>query len=189
MNTTQHWNAVYTRANCEKKVSRLLEKKGIVHYCPENQVVVNYLNKKRVISSVLFPSVIFVQAPDDRQLASMVRLPNVINLVYWRRQPAVFPAREIDLLRNFLETHETVQAVKTNLHLPNAVPVQESANHHYFSKDQVYTIQLPSIGYCLSAKTESVTSVKLVGKNASWYRTTEGLAFILGIKNNSSKFQ
>ena len=182
MDTTVFWNAVYTRANCEHKVSRLLKKKGIVHFCPENQVLINDFNQNKIIATPLFPSVIFVQAPDEMILPSLVQLDNVINLVYWQQQPVVIPAAEIDLLRSFLETHETVQLAKTDLAATDKVGVKEPAGVHYISTHKMYTIHLPSIGYSLSAKAEPVTSIKLVRKNAPRYKAAESLAFILGFK-------
>ena len=184
MNTLYPWNAVYTHANCEKKVSRLLEKKKIVHYFPQNRVAAE--QDQKFVATALFPSIIFIQVQDNQQLASLASLSNVTNLVYWQQNPAVFPAAEINLLRNFLETHETVQAVKTPLQVAQS-GVRPLVNHHTFSADNIHTINLPSIGYSLSAKAEPVTNIKLVRKTATVYNAADSLAFILGFKTNNSK--
>ena len=185
MNTTQSWNAIYTRSNFEKKVSKLLSKKGIAHYYPENHLLINASNQKKSVTVSLFPSLIFVQVPENKPLSWLSQLSNVTNLVYWQQQPAVFPAVEIDLLRNFMEAHETVEATKTSLQSHNGNNVLHASDVHTFSADKTHTISLPSIGYTLSAKAETITNIKLVRKNNTRYRATDSLAFILGFKTSS----
>lgn len=186
MNTIYPWNAIYTHNNCEKKVSKLLDRKKIVHYFPQNKVMAE--SDHKLVATALFPSIIFIQVTDSSQLSSLAQLSNVTNLVYWQQNPAVFPAAEINLLRNFMETHETVQAVKTALQLAQP-EARQFINPHTFSADNVHTINLPSIGYSLSAKAEPVTSIKLVRKSATGYSAAGSLAFILGFKTNNSKFE
>jgi len=181
MNTTQSWHAVFTRPNCEGKVSRQLEKKGIVHYCPQNLVPLESGSQKKSGTIALFPSLVFIQVPDKVSMASLLKLPDVINLVYWQQNPAVFPASEIDLLRHFMEAHETVQLTKKSLHTAVLENVQQTG-HYTFSADNTHTVTLPSIGYSLSAKAVPVTNIKLLRKNTASYRTTNSLAFILGLK-------
>jgi transcription antitermination factor NusG len=187
MNESLHWYALYTRTNCEKKVSGVLEKKGIVHYCPLNKVMVKDGSQKKLMIAPLFPSIIFAQVPANESVTALTRLPNVINLLYRHRQPAVFPAMEIESLRNFLDTHETVTTNKTGIGVPIATKPQDATAFNYSMTDKVYTLELPSIGYILSAIVKPINNIKLVGKNSIRYRTTEKLAFILGLKN-SNKF-
>ena len=189
MNTNYPWNAIYTRANYEQKVSKLLEKRGIEYYYAQNKAFIKNAEQGKTITAPLFPSIIFVQVDSERQLEVLTALPNVTNKVYWQQQPAVFPAAEINLLRNFLETHETVQLVKTGLYKTNNSSPQELHKPHHFSADNIHTITLPSIGYSLSAKAEPVTNIKLLRKSTNSYSAADGLAFILGFKTNNSKFE
>lgn len=188
MNTFTHWNAVYTRANYEKKVSRLLEKKGIVHYWPQNQVLLDSTEPKKFMAAALFPSIIFVQPTEQTPLSYITQLSHINNPVYWQNQPAVFPAAEIESLRNFMEAHETVQVIKTGLCVNGDLP-QQTANQQYSATDQIHIIHLPSLGYSLSAKMELVTTVRLVRKNTPAYRITDSLAFFLGFKSAGNKLQ
>jgi transcription termination/antitermination protein NusG len=184
MTSTLHWNAIYTRANCELKVCRILEKKGIGYYYPQNKLLVNSVHQKRNLMTALFPSIVFVEANENLPLLSLVKLSNVRNLVYWKYRPAVFPAEEINLLRNFMEAHECVDAIKTDLGAKELL-VKEPINQACNSTDKTYTLHLPSIGYLLSAKTEPVTKIRLVRKNTSGHRVADSLAFILGFKITS----
>ena len=190
MDLTVHWNAIYTRPSHEKKVCGTLEKKGIVHYYSENVMVVDNFGQKKIINSALFPSMIFVRLAEQQLLSSLLSIPGVQNITYWKNQPAVFPTAEIDLLHNFLEAHKTVEVTKTGLNSNEEVYLQDAhAYQDYNSPDKIYTIYLPSIGYSLSAKAEPVTSIKLVRKTPSRYTATDGLAYILGFKSTSDKFE
>lgn len=189
MNSYQPWNALFTRPNTEKKVTRLLEKKGIVHYCPQNKVTVDGYMEEKTVATPLFPSLIFIQATDTRPLSALRQLPNVVNIAYWQQQPAAFPAGEIDSLRRFMEAHETVQVAKQAVRRTASATRQEPAVTPYFSTDKMYSLHLPTIGYSLSAKTNLVTNVKLVKRDAPANRAADGLALILGFTINSSKFE
>ncbi len=187
MNTNHNWNAVFTRPNCEKKVCKLLEKKGIVHYWPQNRVIADDGSQKKSTTTSLFPSLIFVQVYNDAALVSLSKISDIINVVYWQQNVAIFPYAEIDSLQRFLEAHESVQLTKLSLHA-TANDAQQYINP-IFSGDNTYSISLPSVGYCVSAKAEPVTNIKLLRKKTPQYRTTNNLAFILGLKVSGSKFE
>jgi Transcription termination factor nusG len=189
MNSTVHWNAIHTRANSEKKVSTLLEKKRIVHYCPQNKILINSVGQNRAITTALFPSLIFVQVKDSQSLTSLMQLPNILNPVFWKQEPAVFLAAQIDLLQNFLAAHETVEVTKIDLHIDSNNYLKESSNLPSNLSTRVYTLELPSIGYFLSAKTKLTTNFKLVTKKGGGKRTTDSLSSILGLRIISSKFK
>jgi len=115
-------------------------------------------------------------------LLSLKQLPNIANVLYWQQNPAAFPATEINLLRNFMETNPTVEITKINIAIKDTAVIQQ-VSQRSGSNDKVHTIYLPSIGYCLSAKVEPVTNIKLIRKSNPVYRTTDDLSFILGFKN------
>ncbi|MFT3932618.1 MAG: transcription termination/antitermination NusG family protein [Chitinophagaceae bacterium] len=187
MNTTQSWNAIYTRRNCEEKVCKMLERKGIVHYFAKNQDVAA-ASQRKLSFKPLFDSIIFVQVPAGISILSFKELPNVTNILYWQQAPAVFPAAEISLLRDFLEANLTVEATKVSLSAQSISNIHLQ-NLHSFSEDNIHTIHLPSIGYCLSAKAEPVTNIKLVRKDVPSLKTTNSLAFIPGFKRSTVKFE
>ena len=182
MNITLSWNAVQTRTNCEKKVISHLEKRGITYYFPQNHPATNNLKQQKPVAGPLFPSIIFIQIPADFPLLSLTQIPYVTNLLYWKQSPAVFPSIEINQLRNFLDMHKTVRVIKTGLN--KVAHTEELRRIQYNAADTVYTMDLPSMGYLLVARTETVTSIRLVRKNTPHYRVTDSLASILGFKTN-----
>jgi Transcription termination factor nusG len=190
MDVALHWNAIYTRPNHEKKVCGLLDKKGIYYCYFENVIAIDNFGQKKTISSALFPSLIFVLLREPQLLSSLLSLPGVQNITYWKSQPAVFPVVEIDLLRNFLEAHKTVEVTKTGLSKSEGIYLQDAhAYQDYSSLDKIYTLHLPSIGYSISAKAEPITNIKLVRKTPPRYRPTVSLAYMLGFKSTSDKFE
>lgn len=152
MKTTLPWNAIYVRRNCEKKVCKLLEKKKIFCYFPECIVSTEINNNSRIVYTALFPSTIFVQGSPDK-IHSITQLPDVINLVYYRRFPASIPALEIDALQNFLNRHETVQLKKKSVNIAERDSKQEDFANQYFTNNH-HGLNLPSLGYTLLAETK-----------------------------------
>jgi len=179
--TSLQWHAVQTRPNCETKAISLLKKKGINYYCPRNQAAVAP-DSKRVVETPLFPSIIFIQVPANYPLATFTSAKDGINLLYWKQAPAIFPDKEIGLLSSFIESHETVEVVKTK---PQPI---HTGNEHaqqitYCAEEKAYTLHLPSMGYQLVAKTATVTSVRVVRKTTPANKIKSSLGFILGTKN------
>ena len=180
MSANLQWHAIHTRPNCETKAISLLKKKGINYYCPRNKAVT--ADSKKIIETPLFPSIIFIQVPANYPLATFTSAQDGINLLYWKQAPAVFPDREIGVLSSFIESHETVEVIKTK---PQPV---HTGNEHaqqvtYSAEDKTFTLHLPSMGYQLVAKTATVTSVRVVRKDTPANKIKSSLGFILGTKN------
>ena len=179
MTNTFHWNALYTRGKEERKVCRQLEKRGIVHYCPEHLDQVMDQGVEKTISKPIFTSLVFVRA-GFTDGAALLKLPGVINFKYWQDAPVQIADAEIEALRDFMERHPEVKAAKTSL-----VPIDQEAGTvtpKFNVAENIYSLQLATIGYCLTAPAEPVT-VKLIRKNPPRYRAAGGLAHLLGFKN------
>lgn len=43
----KHWYVVYTKSNCEKKVSNILSKYNIDNYCPLNKIMRQWADEKK----------------------------------------------------------------------------------------------------------------------------------------------
>lgn len=190
LNTNLHWNAVCTRPNYEKKVCTLLRKKGINCYCPLGQTITGTSYYKKQVTAPLFPSLVFIQLPAGVSFSVLKQVPSIINVLYYRSSPAVFPAAEIDTLRHFLEAQEIVTVTKMPVGVSHhSIRMQETPITRYSKTENYYTLDLPSIGYSLTAKANPIMNIKLVGKTAGLQRTTEKLAFMFGFRSNSRKFQ
>lgn len=152
------WYAVYTRPGWEKKVSVMLTKKGIENYCPLNRVVRQWSSFKRIAYEPLFSSYVFIRFT-EAQLAEVMNIPDIINLVYWRDKPAVIGNKEIEVMRDFLDEYKSVYLEKSKVSSNASIKVISSPLKHYFegllaAKDHLIKIVLPSLGYIMVAEVQ-----------------------------------
>jgi transcription antitermination factor NusG len=109
MNIEKKWYAVYTKPRWEKKVSALLNKKGLEFYCPVTKIRKRWSDRYKTVEEPLFKSYVFVRLNEDEK--SRVRLTDgVVNFVYWLGKPAQIKEEEIDVIRKFLNEYTEVQA-------------------------------------------------------------------------------
>ena len=84
---TKKWYVIYTKPRWEKKVTELLSRKKIEHFCPLNKVQRQWNDRKKVVDEPLFTSCVFVHIDETEQMA--VRLTDgVVNFLYWLGRPA-----------------------------------------------------------------------------------------------------
>ena len=111
------WYAVYTKPRWEKKVYELCRQKNITSYCPLQNVVRQWSDRKKKVSLPVFTSYIFVHI-NDLQKTQVRMINGIVNFVYWLGKPAVIRNEEIERLKAFLETHQEVAVEPIQL-LPN----------------------------------------------------------------------
>jgi transcription antitermination factor NusG len=106
---SRKWLAVYTKPRWEKKVHQQLLLRGFESYCPLNKVRKKWTDRIKTVEEPLFRSYLFVRISEEEQTA--VRMVNgVVNFLYWQGKPAVVRDKEIELIRRFLNEHESVLA-------------------------------------------------------------------------------
>ena len=159
------WYAVYTRPRCEKKVSDLLARKGIEHYCPLNRVVKQWSDRKKTVHEPLFTSYVFIRIKEEEQLA-VKQTHGVINLVHWLGKPAVIREEEIDAIKRFLNDHDNVQLERTDVNVNDRVriltgPFIDQQGKVLEITNKLVKVQLPSLGFVLVAQVAR-ESVKVV---------------------------
>ena len=149
------WYAVYTRPRWEKKVHNLLTQKGIESYCPLNKVHRKWSDRVKLVEEPLFKSYVFVRIDEDGR--TPVRMTDgVVNFVYWDGKPAVIRDKEIQSIRQFLNDHHDVEAVKVELK-PNekvsitAGPLMNQEGKIIELKNKVAKVLIESLGYLLIA--------------------------------------
>jgi len=158
MKSPKNWYAVYTKPRWEKKVSQLLDKKGLEQYCPLNKVRRKWSDRYKVIEEPLFKSYVFVHIAEDEK--ERIRLTDgVVNFVYWNGQPAIIKAGEIEIIRKFLKEYENVEAapvafsagqkvrIKTGLMMDTEGLVIKVVNNRAY-------VLLETLGYELTAQFE-----------------------------------
>lgn len=162
----KHWYVVYTKSNCEKKVSGLLSKHHIDNYCPLNKTMRQWADRKKMILMPLFASYVFVHITQDALHMVRQSSSDIINFVYWLGKPAIVRHEEIDLIKQFLDKHMEVKLEKKPLHINDKVKVltgpfiDMEGNIKSIEHNKVKLI-LPSLGYIMIAET-AIQNVQVI---------------------------
>ena len=166
------WYVVYTRPRWEKKVSDLLSRKKIEHYCPLNRVHKQWSDRKKLVAEPLFTAYVFVCIDETEQLP--VRLTDgVINFVYWLGRPAEVRHDEIQAIKDFLSSYRDVTLEKTSVNLNDTVrviggPLVMQKGQVVSVKNKTVKVILPSLGYMMQAEIET-TNVEIIRDKTNTY--------------------
>lgn len=159
------WYAVYTRPRWEKRVVELLQKKRIEHYCPYTKVVNAWhgYDRKKAVFQPVFSSYVFVKTTEDA-LDFLKTLDGVINIVYWRDKPAVIRDIEIEMIKRFLNEHESINLEKSVVNTNEIVKIinttLDSENDEPEPLKKVKLV-LPSLGFIMEAIEEKEMDIIL----------------------------
>jgi|SRR5208337_84445 len=93
-----HWYAVYTRAQHEKRVARVLKERGIENFLPQFRTVRKWKDRRVTLDMPLFPGYAFVQIALTAKL-QILQVPGVVRLVSFCGQPYPIPAADLERLR------------------------------------------------------------------------------------------
>jgi transcription antitermination factor NusG len=151
-----HWYAVYTKPRWEKKVAKLLEERGIEHYCPLNKVIKQWSDRKKVVLEPIFKSYVFIRVEDTKKW-DLKKINGILNFVYWLGKPAVVKDEEIDTIRKFLNEFSSVEVVESGKLAVNAkVRIRQGVMMNYHGillevSGNRAKVKIDSMGISLSA--------------------------------------
>jgi transcription antitermination factor NusG len=151
----EKWYAVYTKPRWEKKVAKALTTQGITNYCPLNQVVRQWSDRKKIVHEPLFTSYVFVYV-QEKQFPLLKKLDGILHLVCWLGKPAVIREEEIEVIRQFLQEHGQVRLEKTTVRLNDTIKITHGTFVNQqgaivgFQNNNI-KVALPSLGYLMYA--------------------------------------
>lgn len=157
------WYVIFTKPNCEKKVTTLLIRKGIENYCPLNRIINKTWNKKRILSEPLFPSFVFVYISDG-EIPIVKQIGSVVNFIYWLGTPAVLKEAEIEHIQHFTNQSFNIKIEKTNVNpneivrIINETSIDINNNSILISEKLNFKLLLPSLGYVIISEMEKSTN-------------------------------
>ncbi|CAN5120923.1 hypothetical protein BH09BAC2_BH09BAC2_18170 [soil metagenome] len=155
------WNILYTKPQCEKKVSEILSDKNILNFMPAKKTAAPWWSMKKTTEVPLFSSLIFFKAVPEK-LQEIKKISGVVNIMYWLGSPAVVTDEEINMLKGFLSSHTNVTVEKTEI--PFATYDQNSSDSlvHKLQVPVSYTqfqkIEIPTLGYRLISQDETANN-------------------------------
>lgn len=155
----KHWYVLYTKSNCEKKVSDLLFKKGIEAYCPLNKVYRQWSDRRKQLSVPLFPSYVFVNVTENELSLLRNMTSKIVNVLYWLGRPAIIKNDEILEIKNFLHQHTSIKLEKRCVDINDQVVVIRGPFYNQkgivkLIKNNTVVLSLPSLGYNMIAELE-----------------------------------
>jgi len=98
----QHWYAVYTCANHEKRIVAQFDERSIENFLPLYETVRRWKDRRMRIALPLFPGYIFVRHSLRKRL-DILQVPGVVRLVGFNNIAAPLPIEDIETLRNGLK--------------------------------------------------------------------------------------
>ncbi|HSN08166.1 MAG TPA: transcription termination/antitermination NusG family protein [Hanamia sp.] len=151
----KNWYIIYTKPKSEKKVSLLLSKKKIENFLPLNLKEITSLRKKKACQEPLFKSYVFAYT-DEGELEKIREINGVLNVLYWKGQPAVIKREEIQLMKDFLADYHEVKVERTMVNAKNFARVTDGSKYSISGnvlsiKNTMVRVNLPSLGYSLFA--------------------------------------
>ncbi|MDB5248659.1 MAG: transcriptional activator RfaH [Segetibacter sp.] len=112
MENGKKWFAAYTKPRWEKKVSRVLEQKGVECWCPLRKIEKQWSDRKKIIEEPLFTSYVFVRV-NDSERTQVLMTDGILNFVYYVGKPAIIRDEEIDIIKKYLSEKEASISVQS----------------------------------------------------------------------------
>ncbi len=104
------WYALYTKPRNEKKLSLRLQEKGIEVYCPLQESIRQWSDRKKKISEPVFVSYVFVHMQNyAKERIAVLETPGAVNFLHWLSKPAIVKDDEIEAIKDFLSNYKNVK--------------------------------------------------------------------------------
>lgn len=129
MDNSKRWFAAYTKPRWEKKVSRVLERKGVECWCPLKKTEKQWSDRKKVIEEPLFTSYVFVRI-NETEKSVVLMTDGILNFVYYIGKPAIIRDEEIDIIKKFLSEKQASVSVQSLASLDENTRIK--VNHGIF---------------------------------------------------------
>ncbi len=108
------WFVIYTKPKSERKVAERLEKIGLEAFCPLQDEVRQWSDRKVKRKTPLFKSYVFVKIePKKRSL--VFEVPGVVKYLYWLGKPAIVKDHEIETIKNWMQREDLGGIAISNL--------------------------------------------------------------------------
>lgn len=167
----KNWYLVYTKPKCEKKVAASLTKRKIENFCPQNRIQIKQIRKSKLVDQPLFNSYVFVNIEVEK-ISYIRNIENVLNLVYWKGEPAIIKEEEISIIKEFITDHNDIRIEKTHVDEKDTPRIVDRPGFMIDGnlltiKNKSIKVNLPSLGYTLIADVSKEEEV-VVGRQSTF---------------------
>jgi transcription antitermination factor NusG len=156
----KNWYLIYTKPKCEKKVAYLLTKRKIENFCPLNSKKLGNARKSKTIYKPLFDSYVFVFIEEDA-IPLLKQIEGVVNLVYWKGEPAVIKEEEVTTIKDFTSVYIDIKLEKNainhhgDLRTVDKQPSYRRDGNLLKIENRSSKVYLPSMGFTMIADIEA----------------------------------
>jgi transcription antitermination factor NusG len=159
----KNWYIIYTKAKCEKKVASVFTKKRIENFIPLKSKQLASGRKRKTVQLPLFESYVFANI-EAEQINKIKMIDGVINLLYWKQEPAIIHQEEIQIIREFIADYQDITIEKTRVDVNDVAKVIDGSRYSIEGniltvKNTTVKVNLPSIGFALVAKVTTENSL------------------------------
>lgn len=112
MENDKKWYALYTKPRWEKKVSMVLNAKGIECWCPVKKTQKQWSDRKKIVEEPLFTSYTFVRI-EDAEKTKVLMTDGILNFVYHVGKPAIIRNEEIEIIKKYLAEKDAIISVQS----------------------------------------------------------------------------
>lgn len=121
---------MYTRPRWEKKISTLLDSRGIENYLPLNKILKQWSDRKKMVQEPLFKGYLFIKIAENEKWV-VKTVDGILNYVHWLGKPAVVKESDIENIKKFLQEFDDVEVVDKSLQKGDEVIVQQGIMMNY----------------------------------------------------------
>lgn len=151
------WYVLYTKPRNEKKLAGLLEQKGVRVFCPLQEEVRQWSDRKKKVLEPIFRSFLFVYMDNyEEESLQVLLMRGAVRFLWWQGKPGIVQDNEIQLIKDFLDNCKNVAAVNTIVkgQKVNIVegPLKENSGTVINIKGNRATLYLQSLGLNLVAQ-------------------------------------
>lgn len=151
------WYVLYTKSRNEKKTSLLLSQRGFEVFCPMQETIKQWSDRRKKVSEPIFRSYLFVHLEDyNARQVEVLTTPGAVRFLWWLGKPAVVRDEEITAIRDFLDNYKSI-ALSISFAKGQAVtvahgPLQEQKGTIVRIKGNKATLLLASLNWNITAE-------------------------------------
>lgn len=147
------WFVLYTKPNCELKVTHQLNSLGINAFCPSYTSFKKYSDRNKKVKKPLMPRYVLVNL-FEKDRNKVFEIPGIIKYLFWLGKPAEVRINEVEILQNELNMLNSISN-KSNLSIGNDFAIPYGPFRGINGKILSYSnnrlkLELKSIGLFLS---------------------------------------
>lgn len=158
------WYMLYVKQASEKKVCAFLKKKKIESFMPTSRTEPTFLERLGSTTQPLFSSYLFANLKES-DLSILQALNNLVNFVYWKNKPVQVKIEEIEAIKEFINTYDSVKLEKSLIDPQDEVITQDNSSYTldgiaFSVKKSSIKTKLPSIGFTMVAELSSERTIE-----------------------------